>query len=360
MDNVKTDKARISRAKIGLAVAVFLGLFFCCQIAGAQISPKPTTSVIQGHVVDPDGAAIPEANIILLQEAADTEYRVTANCSGFYRQTNLPAGSYAVEISHPGYLTEIRNAVQVNSASFTEINAKLQTGDSADGPTLKRSHRIMLEGLETSGGPLLIGSIAGMVQDQTGAAIPGTQIMAIEVATGYSQKTTTDDSGLYKLPSLPWGTYGVRAESRGFSTNISKPVAVRSDNIYRIDIRLGLAVGRGMEVNAEPVPAKKLKHGSVAEPAFAGGIHGIVLDANGAVPARITVVEEATKKSYATSTDADGVYRFTNLPAGNYCTKIETAGPRLDGAWLKFETSREVRIEPSSNSELDISLPALR
>ena len=88
----------MSKAKIRPSVAVFLGLFFCCQIAGAQVSAKPTTSMIQGHVVDRDGAVIPGANIILLREADDTEYYVTADCSGFYRQTNLPAGGYAVEI----------------------------------------------------------------------------------------------------------------------------------------------------------------------------------------------------------------------------------------------------------------------
>ena len=248
--------------------------------------------------------------------------------------------------------------MQVNSYSLTEVNAGLQTGDSANGPAFRRSHRIVLE---TSGGPLLIGSIAGMVQDQTGAAIPGVQIMAIEAETGYSQKTTTDDRGLYNLPSLPWGTYSVRAESRGFSTKISKPLAVGAGEANRVDVRLAVGenVGAGLVVNADPVPEEKLKQGSGAETAVTGGIHGIVLDANGAVPARITAVEEATKKSYATSTDSEGIYRFSDLPAGNYCTKFEDAGPRDGMPGTEFETSREMRVSPTNSTEFNMVLPAI-
>ena len=60
------------------------------------------------------------------------------------------------------------------------------------------------------------GRISGVVQDATGAVIPGVTIIATHEETGIHQQTVTTDAGLFVFPSLPVGPYTVKAELSGF------------------------------------------------------------------------------------------------------------------------------------------------
>jgi hypothetical protein len=339
----------MDKAKICSAVSVFLGLFFCCQIARAQISPKTATGVIRGHIVNATGTGIPGVTILFLH--GDVGSYATTDCSGFYRQPYLLAGSYTVQISSPGYLAEVRNAVPVNTSLFTEVNAKLQPGNSADGPAIKSDHYILIE---TSGGPLLMGDITGKVTDNGDAPIPGAKVMAIGEMTGYMQETTTDQTGHYELMVSTPGRYGVWAMQRGFKPEIVRAVPVGMETKAVIDIRLNVENRSSVEVTPNPVPAdsKKLVEAG-------GEIYGRVMDANGMVPARITATELATGKRYETITDSRGDYRFAHLPAGHYCSKFEASGARYGVPEPEYETSRQVGVERAGSTELNMALPAI-
>ena len=62
------------------------------------------------------------------------------------------------------------------------------------------------------------GSIEGIVLDSSGAVLPGVTVTAVHRDTGASRSTVSDESGLFRLPLLPVGTYEVTAELGGFST----------------------------------------------------------------------------------------------------------------------------------------------
>lgn len=339
----------MDKAKIRSAVTIFLGLFFCCQLAGAQISPKTATGVIRGHIVDATGTGIPGATILFLQ--GDVGFYATTDCSGFYRQPYLLAGSYTVQISSPGYLAEVRNAVPVNTSLFTEVNAKLQPGNSADGPAIKSDHYILIE---TSGGPLLMGDITGKVMDNGDAPIPGAKVMAIGEMTGYMQEITTDQTGDYELMVSVPGRYGVWAMQRGFKSEIVKAVPVGMETKAIVDFHLQTGSGGYVEVTPVPISTDAKKQVETG-----GEIYGKVMDANGVVSAHITATELATRKRYATATDYRGDYRFAHLPAGNYCTKFGASGPRYGLPEPEYETSREIRVEREGRAEFNMALPAI-
>ena len=46
---------------------------------------------------------------------------------------------------------------------------------------------------------VLYGTLTGTVTDPSGAAIPGAQIVALEVQTGVSQTATSDSAGIYRF-----------------------------------------------------------------------------------------------------------------------------------------------------------------
>src|SRR6201988_550574 len=61
-----------------------------------------------------------------------------------------------------------------------------------------------------------IGSVQGVVKDPSGALVPNASITVTQPVTGYRQTTQTDAQGSFKLVTLPFNTYKVRAEASGF------------------------------------------------------------------------------------------------------------------------------------------------
>ena len=61
--------------------------------------------------------------------------------------------------------------------------------------------------------------ILGIVEDSTGAVVPGVTITATHVATGQSRRVTTGESGTYVFPFMAPGEYTVRAEKDGFKAD---------------------------------------------------------------------------------------------------------------------------------------------
>jgi carboxypeptidase family protein len=65
-------------------------------------------------------------------------------------------------------------------------------------------------------------ALAGVVQDSTGAVLPGAAVELIGAPGAQPQTTTTDRVGEFRFEQVPPGTYEVRARSEGF-----KPAGVR-------------------------------------------------------------------------------------------------------------------------------------
>jgi outer membrane receptor protein involved in Fe transport len=70
------------------------------------------------------------------------------------------------------------------------------------------------------------GSISGVVNDQTGAAIAGAVVKVTNMGTGATREAMTNQEGLYRIAGLPIGTYSVRAEKSGFQANLIERVDV--------------------------------------------------------------------------------------------------------------------------------------
>ncbi len=63
----------------------------------------------------------------------------------------------------------------------------------------------------------LNGQIEGTVSDQSNAAVPNAVITVTNIETGATRTVTTDESGVYRFPLLPLGTYRITAEAANFN-----------------------------------------------------------------------------------------------------------------------------------------------
>src|SRR5580658_4439228 len=86
-----------------------------------------------------------------------------------------------------------------------------------------------------------LGTLAGTVTDQTGAAIPNAKVTITAVATNESFVVTTGSAGEYVRPALQPGIYTVSAEAKGFRRVAQENVVVTSGD--RIGVPLTLQVG---------------------------------------------------------------------------------------------------------------------
>src|SRR2546423_15692762 len=64
-------------------------------------------------------------------------------------------------------------------------------------------------------------AVTGVVQDQTGAVIPGAQVvLAIAGETGPAQSGVSDASGAFRFERVLPGAYDIRTEFPGFKPNV--------------------------------------------------------------------------------------------------------------------------------------------
>jgi carboxypeptidase family protein len=119
-----------------------------------------------------------------------------------------------------------------------------------------RSRSLMIMGLALLVSSALLaqgtGSISGVVQDESGAVIPGAGVTVVNVDTGISSSFESDATGAYHVPSLIPGPYEIRAQKSGFETAIRRGVqlAVGSDLNINMPLKVG-QVAQSTVVNAE-------------------------------------------------------------------------------------------------------------
>ena len=95
-----------------------------------------TTGNITGTVRDPQGAAVPKAEIVLTEDKTGTSRTVTTNDDGFYSVPSLPAGVYTVTTSPSGFKKTILTNVELHVSENKTVNIDLQVGQVSETVTI--------------------------------------------------------------------------------------------------------------------------------------------------------------------------------------------------------------------------------
>ena len=84
-------------------------------------------------------------------------------------------------------------------------------------------------------------AVVGTITDGSGAALPGANVTARNVETGFVRTVPTNESGAYRLDFLPTGTYVVEIDLSGFKTERRSGIVLNVNDTARVDA--ALAVG---------------------------------------------------------------------------------------------------------------------
>ena len=83
-------------------------------------------------------------------------------------------------------------------------------------------------------------TLTGLVKDTSGGVLAGATVTARNVATNEIRTTVSNTEGLYRLASVPRGTYEVKAELSGFKTVAQSDVLLTVGDTVRADFELSV------------------------------------------------------------------------------------------------------------------------
>jgi Carboxypeptidase regulatory-like domain/TonB dependent receptor len=84
---------------------------------------------ITGTVTDPQGAAVPNAKVTIVQEGTGVSIPTQTNDSGLYSLPTLRPGTYSVSVEAPGFQKAEQKGIVVNPGAPTAVNITMQVGN---------------------------------------------------------------------------------------------------------------------------------------------------------------------------------------------------------------------------------------
>src|SRR4029077_10569107 len=80
------------------------------------------------------------------------------------------------------------------------------------------------------------GAISGTILDSSGAVVQGATIVATGVDTGAVYKTTSTDTGAYRISDMQVGSYNLTVTAAGFKTSEQKGIVVQINTTSSLDV----------------------------------------------------------------------------------------------------------------------------
>ena len=114
-------------SRLRLFVAGVLTAMLWCVIT-PRLHAQAVNGTILGIVQDQQGGAIGKAEVTARSLDTGVIRKATSEDNGEYRITSVPAGSYEISITAPGFKTEVRNGIAVTVGGDVSVNFNLTVG----------------------------------------------------------------------------------------------------------------------------------------------------------------------------------------------------------------------------------------
>src|SRR6266566_3833394 len=107
--------------------SLFLFLLCFSSILSTVWAQGPV-GTINGSILDPGGAVVPGATVVATNIATGVESKTTSTSAGAYTFPYLPAGTYTIRVSAPGFRTSTAENVILRVAQDLTLNISLEVG----------------------------------------------------------------------------------------------------------------------------------------------------------------------------------------------------------------------------------------
>lgn len=181
---------------------------------------QQTLGSLNGTVLDPSGAAVPEAKVTVTDAAINVTAATTTQRTGFFQIFNLPIGTYEVSVSHDGFETTRLPGISIREAQAATVDISLKVGQVA-------------ESVEVTANPLLNATDA-----TNGFTMDTAQIAATPLATGsFTQLAVLAPGASAELlsglnSSAGLGNQNIQANGQRATSNTMQVNGVDVTNIF--------------------------------------------------------------------------------------------------------------------------------
>lgn len=97
-----------------------------------SLAQSTTDGAIGGTIYDSNGAAIPNAQVVVHNNGTNAEQTTTTDSAGYYRVIKLQPGTYTVAVSEKGFAPFKAEQVIVQVGSLTDVSPRLKVGSTAE------------------------------------------------------------------------------------------------------------------------------------------------------------------------------------------------------------------------------------
>ncbi len=132
---------------------VFMGIGVALLIP-AWLAAQESRGAITGRVTDPQGAVVPNAQIVVTNTQTNESRRSVTNETGYYEVNFLEPSTYTVSVEAPGFKRLVRSGITVSVGTRLEINLSLEIGAVAETVQVT-AEAPLLETTTASGGRVL-------------------------------------------------------------------------------------------------------------------------------------------------------------------------------------------------------------
>ena len=248
----------------------------------------------------------------------------TTDADGAYSFDKLPAGTYTVTVVQDGPIAGLE---QTGDPDATKDNASESITLNNDNPSTTDVNFGYVNNNSLSGTVYRDDSRNGD-QDGTEPGYSGVTVQLLDKDGQVIATTTTDANGKYSFSKLPDGTYSVKVVKDGeladteqtedpdaTKDGASEPVTLGEDNPTKDHIDFGY------------VPDYSI-HGLVYRDGDRNETHGA--GEKGYANQTVELRDKDGKVVATTTTDENGAYSFSKLPAGDYTVKVVKDGALTD------------------------------
>jgi Carboxypeptidase regulatory-like domain/TonB dependent receptor len=130
----------------------------CILALGALFSvvawAQTQLATVSGTITDPSGAVVPGVSVTVVSQGTGSKRSVLTGTAGEFRFGGLPIGNYSLRVEKPGFQSQVREGVELNSAAEVTINSHLAIGDLSQQTTVNANAAAIDSTTSTSNGIL--------------------------------------------------------------------------------------------------------------------------------------------------------------------------------------------------------------
>ena len=196
-----------------------LGVFLLTLSAGFAQTDRGT---ITGTIVDPASAVLPNAQITARNVETGAVYEVASSATGNYTLSQLPAGSYEMNVSVAGFKTFVRQNLTVQVAQTLRVDVAMEVGTTSESVTVTEAATL----LKTESGELShnvptskLNNLPAMTLGAaTGLGNIRNPLQAVTLLPG----TAFANDNTLRVNGLPANTYSIRIEGQDAINGITR------------------------------------------------------------------------------------------------------------------------------------------